>query len=85
MMAGSADPLNPDGFDLMLFNADTGAPLLSDPGILFLFTLGQGCDASFTGAVTCEAAAGVPEPASLALVVAALLALSLLRIRRLRI
>ena len=84
MDAGSADPQNPDGFDLQLLDAITGAPLLSDSGIQFLFSLGQGCDAS-TDAVKCESApVGAPEPASLPLIFAAFLALSLLRMHRLR-
>lgn len=86
MVAGSSDPLNPDGFDLTLLDAFTGAPLLSDSGILFLFSVGQGCDATtFSAAVTCDAAAAVPEPASVALILAALLALAALRTCRIRI
>jgi hypothetical protein len=85
MVAGSSDPLNPDGFALTLLDASTGAPLMSDVGPLFLFSAGQGCDANFSTAVTCEAAAGAPEPATLALVLAALVGLASLRTRRLRI
>jgi len=85
MVAGSSDPLNPDGFDLTLLDAVTGAPLLSDLGVLFLFSVGQGCDATFSAAVTCDLAASVPEPASLALILAALLALAALRTCRFHI
>ena len=85
MDAGSADSQSPDGFDVTLLNADTGAPLLSDSGILFLFSLGQGCDASFSDAVACESAAvAAPEPGSVALILAAFVALSFARMRRRR-